>query len=67
VSAVSFESRFLLAYNAALSLASVALRATYGGPEEVSEQEPGELVTLATRLRAQLAAWLRARHPQLAP
>lgn len=111
MSAVSVESRFLLACNAALSLATVALRAagyrtssnlpghhaiaiaslaftlgadartvavleafrrkrnraTYGGPEEVSEQELAELVTLATRLRAQLAAWLKARHPELAP
>jgi hypothetical protein len=105
---VSAEGRFMLAYNAALALATAALHAsgyrtssnlpghhavtiaslalTMGADPaavsaldawrkkrhramydaaEVSEHELRELIALVEKLRAGLAAWLRARHPAL--
>jgi hypothetical protein len=107
IAGVSPEGRFVLAYNAAIALATAALhaagyrtssslpghhsvtiaslaltvgadagvvaaldawrrkrnRATYDAPAAVSEQELGELVALVEKLKADLSAWLRDRHP----
>lgn len=109
VAGLSAEGRFLLAYNAAVAVATAALHAagyrtstnlpghhavtiaslgltlgaepsvvsaldawrkkrnlaTYAVPAPVSEHELRELVTLAEKLKADLLAWLRARHPTL--
>jgi hypothetical protein len=42
-------------------------RATYDAPAAVSEHELRELVALVEKLKADLSAWLRARHPDLLP
>jgi hypothetical protein len=42
-------------------------RAAYDAPDAVSELELRELIAMVERLKADLQAWLKARHPQLAP